>query len=134
MGRIEGTEHFRSVQRHETETVSHLAMLRVDESLYFANARYLEDTVYALVASRPELEHVVLICSAVNLIDASALESLDAINARLEDSGVTLHLAEVKGPVMDRLKHSDFLDDLTGRVFLSTYAAWVELKRPSGSG
>ncbi|MDR9439550.1 MAG: sulfate permease [Halomonas sp.] len=129
VGRIEGTEHFRSMERHETETVSHLAMLRVDESLYFANARYLEDTLYALVANLPEVEHVVLICSAVNLIDASALESLDAINARLEDSGVTLHLAEVKGPVMDRLKHSDFLDDLTGRVFLSTYAAWIELKR-----
>ncbi|WP_108444385.1 SulP family inorganic anion transporter [Halomonas denitrificans] len=130
VGRIEGTEHFRSVHRHQTETVSHLAMLRVDESLYFANARYLEDTLYALVASRPELDHVVLICSAVNLIDASALESLEAINARLQDSSVTLHLAEVKGPVMDRLKHSDFLDDLTGRVFLSTYAAWQELRQP----
>ncbi|MDI5984814.1 sulfate permease [Halomonas sp. M4R5S39] len=129
VGRIPGTEHFRNIERHDTETASHVALLRIDESLYFANARYLEDTVYALVASRPELEHVVLICSAVNLIDASALESLDAINARLKDSGVTLHLAEVKGPVMDQLKNSDFLDDITGRVFLSTYAAWSELKR-----
>ncbi|SEM19622.1 SulP family inorganic anion transporter [Halomonas caseinilytica] len=129
VGRIPGTEHFRSVTRHSAETFSHLALLRIDESLYFANARYLEDTVYTLVASRPELEHVVLICSAVNLIDASALESLDAINARLKDSRVTLHLAEVKGPVMDRLKKSHFLDDLSGRVFLSTYAAWSELKR-----
>jgi sulfate permease, SulP family len=129
VGRIPGTEHFRNVVRHDTETVSHLALLRIDESLYFANARYLEDTVYDLVATRPELEHVVLICSAVNLIDASALESLDAINARLKDSGVTLHLAEVKGPVMDQLKRSDFLDDMTGRVFLSTYAAWRELAR-----
>ncbi|XKE47330.1 sulfate permease [Halomonas organivorans] len=127
VGRIPGTEHFRSVARHDTETVSHLALLRIDESLYFANARYLEDTLYALVATRPELEHVVLICSAVNLIDASALESLDAINARLKDSKVTLHLAEVKGPVMDQLKKSTFLDDLAGRVFLSTYAAWTEL-------
>ncbi|MBB3189051.1 SulP family inorganic anion transporter [Halomonas cerina] len=131
VGRIPGTEHFRSIQRHETETVSHVALLRIDESLYFANARYLEDTLYGLVATRPELEHVVLICSAVNLIDASALESLDAINARLKDSRVTLHLAEVKGPVMDRLKLCDFLDDLTGRVFLSTYAAWTELRHPS---
>ncbi|MDX1714453.1 MAG: sodium-independent anion transporter, partial [Halomonas venusta] len=98
----------------------------IDESLYFANARYLEDTVYNLVASYPELEHVVLICSAVNLIDASALESLDAINARLKDSEVKLHLSEVKGPVMDQLKKSDFLEALTGRVFLSTYAAWRE--------
>ncbi|XKH61510.1 sulfate permease [Halomonas sediminis] len=127
VGRVPDTEHFRNVVRHEVETASHLALLRIDESLYFANARYLEDTLYNLIATRPELEHVVLICSAVNLIDASALESLDAINARLKDSSVTLHLAEIKGPVMDQLKRSDFLDALTGRVFLSTYAAWREL-------
>ncbi|WP_311064237.1 sulfate permease [Halomonas sp. DWK9] len=126
VGRVPDTEHFRNVERHDVETVSNAALLRIDESLYFANARYLEDTVYNLVASHPELEHVVLICSAVNLIDASALESLDAINARLKDSNVKLHLSEVKGPVMDQLKKSDFLDALTGRVFLSTYAAWRE--------
>ncbi|MEE3111363.1 MAG: sulfate permease, partial [Pseudomonadota bacterium] len=109
VGRVPDTEHFRNVERHDVETVSNAALLRIDESLYFANARYLEDTIYNLVASRPELEHVVLICSAVNLIDASALESLDAINARLKDSDVKLHLSEVKGPVMDQLKKSDFL-------------------------
>ncbi|MCO7245287.1 sulfate permease [Halomonas sp. Mc5H-6] len=129
VGRVPGTEHFRNISRHDVETVSRVALLRIDESLYFANARYLEDTLYNLVASRPELEHVVLICSAVNLIDASALESLDAINARLKDSSVKLHLAEVKGPVMDQLKKSDFLEALTGRVFLSTYAAWREFSR-----
>ena len=126
VGRVPGTEHFRNTTRHDVETVNKVALLRIDESLYFANARYLEDTVYNLVASHPELEHVVLICSAVNLIDASALESLEAINARLKDSDVKMHLSEVKGPVMDRLKKSDFLDSLTGRVFLSTYAAWRE--------
>jgi len=128
VGRIPDTEHFRSTQRHEVETLSSVAFLRIDESLYFANARYLEDTVLRMVARQPGLDHVVLICSAVNLIDASALESLDAINERLREAEVTLHLAEVKGPVMDRLKRSDFLDDLTGRVFLSTYAAWQALK------
>ncbi|MBR9923721.1 MAG: sulfate permease [Gammaproteobacteria bacterium] len=127
VGRVPDSEHFRNTERHDVETVSNVALLRIDESLYFANARYLEDTVYNLVASYPELEHVVLICSAVNLIDASALESLDAINARLKDSEVKLHLSEVKGPVMDQLKKSDFLEALTGRVFLSTYAAWREL-------
>lgn len=129
VGRIPGSEHFRNSARHETETDDHLALLRIDESLYFANARYLEDTIQALVAKRPGIEHVVLICSAVNLIDASALESLDAINRRLAEARVTLHLAEVKGPVMDRLKNSDFLKTLNGRVFLSTYSAWKTLKR-----
>ncbi|MDI4636010.1 MULTISPECIES: SulP family inorganic anion transporter [Halomonadaceae] len=129
VGRVPGTEHFRNITRHDVESDSHVALLRIDESLYFANARYLEDTVYALIANRPEVEHVVLICSAVNLIDASALESLDAINQRLKDSRVTLHLAEVKGPVMDKLKQSDLLDSLSGRIFLSTYAAWCELRQ-----
>ncbi|MFP4138416.1 MAG: SulP family inorganic anion transporter [Halomonas sp.] len=130
VGLIPGTEHFRSMRRHEVETLTNVAFLRIDESLYFANARYLEDTVLDMVARQPGLDHVVLICSAVNLIDASALESLDALNERLREAEVTLHLAEVKGPVMDRLKRSDFLDDLTGRVFLSTYAAWQALKPP----
>jgi sulfate permease, SulP family len=62
-------------------------------------------------------------CSAINEIDSSALESLETINQRLASAGVTLHLSEVKGPVMDRLKRSHFLDDLTGRIFLSQFAA-----------
>ncbi|WP_035572972.1 SulP family inorganic anion transporter [Halomonas halocynthiae] len=128
VGRVPGSEHFRNVQRHRVETDERLAILRVDESLYFANARYLEDTVMALTAHQPGLEHIVLACQAVNGVDASALKSLEAINARLRDAGVTLHMAEVKGPVMDRLKGTEFCRELTGQVFLSTYDAWCELR------
>ena len=67
-------------------------------------------------------------CSAVNEIDASALESLEAINARLKDAGVTFHLSEVKGPVMDRLQRSHFLQSLTGEVYLSQHEAIQRLK------
>jgi SulP family sulfate permease len=104
-----------------------LASLRVDESLYFANARALEDRVNALVAERPQLAHLVLQCSAINDIDASALESLEAINQRLADSGVCLHMSEVKGPVMDRLQRTDFLRHLNGQVYLSHFRAVSEL-------
>lgn len=62
-------------------------------------------------------------CPAVNFIDASALESLEAINERLGHSNVMLHLSEVKGPVMDRLKRSHFLEHLTGRVYLTQFDA-----------
>jgi SulP family sulfate permease len=91
--------------------------LRVDESLYFANARFLEDLVQDRVTEDGPVKHVVLMCSAVNEVDISALESLEAINSGWS-MGVGLHLSEVKGPVMDRLKRSHFLDDLTGEVFL----------------
>ena len=104
-------------------TSPHILTLRVDESLYFANARFLEDRVAALVAERPEVKHVILMCPAVNDIDASALESLEAINHRLRDAGVTLHLSEVKGPVMDKLQRTHLIDELTGRVFLTQFGA-----------
>lgn len=127
VGRVPGTEHFRNVERHEVETDPQLAILRIDESLYFANARYLEDTVLALTAQRPSLRHLVLACQAVNLIDASALESLEVINERMTAAGVKLHLSEVKGPVMDRLKCSDLPANLGGEIYLSTFDAWQAL-------
>jgi len=131
VGQVPGTEHFRNVERHAVITSPEVLSLRVDESLYFANTRYLEDRIAELVAERPELKHVVLLCSAVNAIDASALVSLEEINHRLKDAGITFHMSEVKGPVMDRLGHSNFLDDLTGRVFLSQHEAMCELNSSS---
>ena len=132
VGRIPGTEHFRNVLRHETVTHPALLSLRIDESLYFANARTLEDHINAAVSGRPELVHVVLQCSAVNDIDASAQDSLQAIDQRLREGGMTLHLSEVKGPVMDRLTRSGFLEHLSGRVFLTHHQA-VEALTPVGS-
>lgn len=127
VGRVPGTEHFRNVLRYDVELCPKVTFLRVDESLYFANARFLEETVMDLVTSEPELKDLVLVCPAVNLVDASALESLEAINERLRDAGVNLHLSEVKGPVMDRLKGTELLAHLSGGVFLSTFEAWQML-------
>ena len=123
VGQVPGTEHFRNVERHHVVTSPDIITLRIDESLYFANSRYLEDKVYGLVAAHPEVKHFILMCTAVNDIDASGLESLEAINQRLKDSGVVFHLSEVKGPVMDRLKRSQFLEHLTGRIFLTQFGA-----------
>jgi SulP family sulfate permease len=128
VGQIPGTEHFRNVQRHEVITDPEIVSLRVDASLYFPNARFVEDRVNEAVAAHPSVRHVILVCSAVNTIDASARESLEAINRRLKDAGISLHLSEVKGPVMDRLKRSHFLEELTGKVHLTQYDAVASLK------
>ncbi|AXC50394.1 STAS domain-containing protein [Paracoccus suum] len=127
VGQVPGTEHFRNIDRHRVGTSSAVLSLRIDESLYFPNARFLEDSIYDRVAADPEIRHVVLMCPAVNAIDSSALEALEAVNAQLRDSGVTLHLSEVKGPVMDRLRRSDFLEQLSGEVFLSQADAMAKL-------
>ena len=133
VGQVPGTEHFRNVLRHKVITQDTILTLRVDESLYFANARYLEDVVYDMVAKRPELRHVILMCPAINSIDMSALESLEAINQRLSDIDVKLHLSEVKGPVMDKLERSDFMEELTGEIFLSQHKAVEKLSKATVS-
>ncbi|QIQ87111.1 SulP family inorganic anion transporter [Erythrobacter sp.] len=132
VGRVPETEHFRNVERHEVFTVPHVLSIRIDESLTYLNARWLEEYVLERVAEKPELRHVILMCSAVNAIDASGLESLEAINHRLGDAGVGLHLSEVKGPVMDRLKRSHFLEELNGEVFLSQSRAFEKLAADNG--
>jgi SulP family sulfate permease len=129
VGRIKGSESFRSIVRHEVEKDAEIMILRVDESLYFANARYLENRIDTLVAAQPRCRDLVLMCPAVNHIDASALESLEEINGRLHDADIRLHLSEVKGPVMDKLNRSRFLQGLTGEVFMSTYDAWCKLRQ-----
>lgn len=127
VGQLPGSEHFRNIERFAVQESPLVLSLRLDESLYFPNARYLEDRVSALLVERPQVRHLVLMCSGVNLIDASGLDSLEAIRFRLQEAGIALHLSEVKGPVMDRLQRSEFLQRLSGPVFLSQYQALCQL-------
>lgn len=129
VGRVPGTEHYRNVNRHSVETTPGVLAIRIDESLYFPNARFLEDTINDAVSFDPSIREAVLMCSAVNFVDASALESLEHIDQRLKDAGIRLYLSEVKGPVLDRLQRSDFLDHLSGKVFLSHFEADQSLKQ-----
>ncbi len=123
VGEVPGTEHYRNVDRHEVITRGDILSLRIDESLYFANASFVESRIYALLEPRPEVRHVILMCTAVNEIDLSALEALESINRQLAERDIVLHLSEVKGPVMDVLRHTHFLHELTGKVFLSQHHA-----------
>ena len=121
VGQIPGTEHYRNVLRHDVLVNPQVLTIRVDESLYFANTRFLEDRIYSEVAKQSELKHVILMCSAVNAIDMSALESLELINERLKLGGIKFHLSEVKGPVMDKLEGTSLLTHLSGDIFLSQH-------------
>ena len=128
VGRVGQTETYRNVRRHQVKTCPHVIAMRIDESLYFANTKFLEDKVLCAVADRPEVKHLVLIGIAVNFIDASALETLESLIDELRDAGVQLHLAEIKGPVMDRLKAIGFVDKIgADHIYLSTHEAMQAL-------
>ena len=126
VGRVPGTEHFRNVERHAVQTVPGLLALRVDESLFFANATVVEDRVEALLARDPSVRRVLLIFSAVNQIDSTALGVLTELERSLAIRGIEFMLAEVKGPVMDRLRSTELGRRLQGKVFLSVHAAFED--------
>lgn len=129
VGRVGNTEAFRAARRYDVETFAHVAAIRVDESLFFANANQVENKLMKIVQRRPGTRHMLLVCSAVNMIDVSGLEMLHRVNENLERMGITLHLSEVKAPVMAQLEASDFLSAIDGDIFFSTDQAMRDLSQ-----
>lgn len=128
IGLVGDTQHFRNIKRYKVKTLPHTLMLRPDESLFFANINYLESKILSLVFQRDEISDVVILCSAVNEIDFSAMETLSALNLRLQDQGIKLHLSEVKGPVITILQRYDLIENLSGKIYLSNYEAFKNLE------
>lgn len=129
VGLIKDTEHFRNVKRYQVQTSPTLLCLRPDESLFFANAAFLEDHILDTINQRQEIAHVIIQCSAVNEIDFSALEMLETINSQLDNIDIKLHFSEVKGPVMDHLECSGFLKHLSGNIYMSQFKAFKDLTK-----
>lgn len=129
VGRLGESETYRNILRHPVNTCPHVVAVRVDESLYFANTKYLEDTLLGVIAEQPEVKSLLLICSAVNFIDASALATLESLVSELRAAGVAFYLSDIKGPVMDRLKVIGFVETIgADHIFLSTHEAMTALQ------
>ena len=127
-GRIPDTEHYRNAKRHSVETWHHLLLLRIDESITFANINYIEGFIASELIQQPDVKHIILIFTSVNDVDTTALEVLESLNHDLQASGITLHLSEVKGPLLDKFQRTDFLSQLKpGKVFFRTEDAVREL-------
>lgn len=128
VGRLDDSEVYRNVLRYQVRTWPHILAIRVDESLYFANTRYLEDAVLRMLAERPEVKHLLLIGAAINYIDSSAMATLEGLIVELKSFGVTLHFADMKGPVMDQLERAGLVAQIGRPHFhLSTHQAMIQL-------
>lgn len=128
LGRLPGTSTFRNVERYETETLPHALLLRIDESLFFGNLQAIEARLSQELGQSEQVEDVVLVMTAVNRVDTSAMEVLADINRDLQERGIKLHFAEVKGPVQDRLMHTQLWTGLSGQVFQSVSEAFHVLQ------
>ncbi len=118
VGRVPGTEHYRNINRHEVETSPNMLLLRIDENMTFANASYIEDFIQAVHQRKQGKQNVVLIFTSVSHIDSTALAMLTRLQHNLQATDVQLHFAEIKGPVMDKLRGTPLLEgEEAGSVF-----------------
>lgn len=133
VGRVTGTQHYRNIHRHAVETWRGLRIFRVDESLSFVNAGMVRDHLVDAVVRGDNVKHLVLLCTAINHVDSSALEMLGNLAKDLRDAGATFHLAEVKGPVMDRLRAAGLVEHIApGHIFFRIDDAVAQLGEPAG--
>jgi len=119
VGRLANTEHFRSIKRYDVETLPHVLALRVDENIYFANASQIEDKFLKRAQRRTGTRHLLVVCSSVNMLDATGLQMLHRLNTNLARSGITLNLCDVKGTIMPQLEAAGLPDELSGQIFFT---------------
>jgi SulP family sulfate permease len=128
VGRIPNTAHYRNIKRHEVETWPHLLLLRIDENITFANVNFIEEFMMKELKRQSTVKQVILIFTSVSNIDLTALEALEHLNRALQETHITLYLTEVKGPVLDKLNRTNFVDQIKpGKVFFCTEDAIAEL-------
>jgi SulP family sulfate permease len=129
VGRVPGTEHYRNIERHQVEVFPGLIALRIDESIYFANSQLIAEKIEGLLVEKPATNTVLLILSAVNQLDTTALGMLTELQKNLQARNITLEFAEIKGPVQDRLRQTELGERMQNKIFLSTHQAFLNYQK-----
>ena len=129
VGRLANTEHFRSIKRYDVETLPHVLALRVDENIYFANAAQIEDKFLKRAQRRKGTRHLLVVCSSVNMIDATGLQMLARLNTNLARAGVTLNLSDVKGTLMPQLEAAGLGEQISGEIFFTADRAMKQFAK-----
>ncbi len=127
VGQLDGTGHFRNINRHDTLIFKNLLMLRIDESLFFGNTESVHRWILNAMQQYPEAHEIILIMAAVNHIDLTAQEMLSTLNQELAQQNKRLHFSFIKGPVMDVIGNTPLITELSGQVYLSTIEAVSDL-------
>lgn len=122
--------YFRNLKRLDVKQVEEVIFLRIDENLFFANIQYIENFIFTSCNNKPKIKHLVLIFSSVSTVDETALGSIKNWIINLNHMGITLHLSNIKGFLLDDLKKTDLLEKLQpGQVFYTADDAMKALEQ-----
>ena len=131
LARVDGAKGFHDITRHpEGRQVPGLLLFRWDAQLFFANAELFREQILGAVASAPTpIRWVVVAADAITDVDITAADVLLMLHGELDEQGVTLMFAGMKGPVKDRLRHYGTLETLGSDIFEPTVGSAVNRYR-----
>ncbi|MDP2211843.1 MAG: SulP family inorganic anion transporter [Candidatus Aquicultor sp.] len=104
------TEIFENAETSHLPTCPQILFVRLDSSIYFANAEYITEDLLKKISERANgLKYVLLDMEAVNHIDATGVDELTSLLTEIKARGLELHFANIKQPVKEVLTNSTFI-------------------------
>ncbi len=137
LGHVDGTTSYRNVHRFpEAQTIAGIRIVRIDAALSFVNAVNVKREMLrhaAALTEEPkalteEPKALILDASGINDLDATGAQMVDELVSEIAALSVTLHLADVKGPVRDVLRRAGIWHRLGDRVHTSTHDAVAAIR------
>lgn len=102
----------------------HIAVVRFDGTLFFANASYLDEQIFKIRSANPGLAHILLVADGINDMDSSGEEALALLKDRLQSAGIGFSLCRVKEDVLALMRRSGLLEKIrTNNIYSSEEAA-----------
>ncbi|HYA41984.1 MAG TPA: SulP family inorganic anion transporter [Syntrophobacteraceae bacterium] len=123
---------FQSALHHGLEECRHIAMIRFDGALFYANASYLEEKVTERMREMPELKHIVIVSNGINDMDASGEEMLSLIVDRVRAAGCGISFAGLNEKVLGVMERTHLLAKIEEENIYSTISHAVEAIHASG--
>lgn len=117
---------YRDAARRGLETCRHVAVIRFNSSLFFANVSYLEDVILDTIATKPELQHVLIVGNGINELDASGEVLISRLVTRLRQRGLEVFFSGLNDSVMDVLKRTHLYEKIGEDHFFGSVSHAVE--------
>ncbi|HAA05316.1 MAG TPA: sodium-independent anion transporter [Syntrophobacteraceae bacterium] len=105
----------------------HIAMIRFDGTLFYANAGFLEEQITERLIAMPELKHLLIVSNGINDMDASGEEMLSLIVDRVRSAGYDISFSGVNEKVLAVMKRTYLYEKIGPDNFFPTMQVAVEI-------
>jgi SulP family sulfate permease len=99
----------RDAKHYNLRECEHVAVVRFDGPLFFANASFLEDQINDRIQNMPKLKHILVVANGINDLDASGEDALSLIIDRVRSAGYDISFSHIKESVLETMRRTHLL-------------------------